>query len=49
MSRYIIQNKITDPEVIKGFNLEGYTFKENTDDHWLFIRENPEAYNSQSR
>lgn len=49
MSRYIIQNKITDPEAIKGFNLEGYTFKENTDDHWLFIRENPEAYNSQSR
>lgn len=49
MSRYIIQNKITDPEVIKGFNLEGYMFKENTDDHWLFIRENPEAYNSKSR
>ena len=49
MSRYIIQNKLTDPEAIKGFNLEGYTFKENTDDHWLFIRENPEAYNSQSR
>jgi cytoplasmic iron level regulating protein YaaA (DUF328/UPF0246 family) len=49
MSRYIIQNKITDPEAIKGFNLEGYTFKENTDDHWLFIRENPEAYNSKSR
>lgn len=49
MSRYIIQNKLTDPEAIKGFNLEGYTFKESIDDHWLFIRENPEAYNSQSR
>ena len=49
MSRYIIQNNLTDPEAIKGFNLEGYTFKEKIDDQWLFIRENPEAYNSQSR
>ncbi len=48
MSRYIIQNNLTDPDAIKGFNLEGYTFKESIDDHWLFIRENPEAYNSQS-
>ncbi|MDH5552301.1 MAG: peroxide stress protein YaaA [Nitrosomonas sp.] len=44
MSRYIIQNKLTDPEAIKDFNLEGYRFKQNKDDNWLFIRENPEAY-----
>ena len=46
MSRYIIQNKLTDPEAIKDFNLEGYIFKENVKDHWLFIRENPEMHNS---
>lgn len=44
MSRYIIQNKLTDPEAIKGFNLKGYTFKESKNDDWLFIRENPEAH-----
>lgn len=49
MSRYIIQNNLTEPDEIQDFNLEGYTFKESIDDHWLFIRENPEAYNSQPR
>lgn len=44
MSRYIIQNKLSDPEAIKGFNLEGYSFKGDIDDNLLFIRDNPEAY-----
>ncbi len=44
MSRYIIQNKLTDPDAIKDFSLEGYVFKEDMGDHWVFIRENPEAY-----
>ena len=28
----------------QGFNLEGYSFKGDIGDNWLFIRENPEAY-----
>lgn len=48
MSRYIIQNQLTDPEALKGFNLEGYSFKENAGDDWLFMRENPEAYTKES-
>ncbi len=40
MSRYIIQNQLTNPEDIKHFNLAGYSFKEVTNDNWLFIRDN---------
>jgi len=29
MTRYILQNKITDPESLKGFDLEGYHFNES--------------------
>jgi len=40
LSRYIIQNQITDPELIKGFNQDGYSYnkamsKGNT---WVFTR-----------
>ncbi|MDP1558654.1 MAG: peroxide stress protein YaaA [Nitrosomonas sp.] len=48
MSRYIIQNKLTEVENIKGFNLEGYTFKGSTNDDWLFTRDDPEAHSSKS-
>ncbi|MBI1268629.1 MAG: peroxide stress protein YaaA [Cryomorphaceae bacterium] len=28
MARYIIRNQISDPELLKGFNVQGYTFNE---------------------
>jgi cytoplasmic iron level regulating protein YaaA (DUF328/UPF0246 family) len=41
MSRYIIQNKLTNPEDIKSFNVNGYSYKKGQEDsdNWLFIRE----------
>lgn len=40
MLRFIIKNKITDPEQLKAFDLEKYYFSEemSTEDEWLFIR-----------
>lgn len=40
MSRFIIQNKLTDIEDIKGFNAEGYGFSEqlSNDKEWVFTR-----------
>lgn len=44
MARYIIQNKIEDPEQLKGFDLEGYRFSESMTegDTWTFIRDHDE-------
>lgn len=41
MSRYIIDNKITEPEAIKGFDVDGYYLSEaeSTTDTWVFLRE----------
>ena len=40
MSRFIIQNRLTDPEHIKAFDTEGYTYSEHLskDNAWVFIR-----------
>jgi cytoplasmic iron level regulating protein YaaA (DUF328/UPF0246 family) len=40
MSRFIIQNKISDPEEIKAFDLEGYYFNNGLSkgDNWIFTR-----------
>ena len=40
LSRYIIQNQLTDPEDIKSFNEDGYKFnkKLSTKDKWVFTR-----------
>lgn len=40
MARYIIDNNITDPEDIKGFNVGGYHYDENLSslDEWVFTR-----------
>ena len=40
MSRFIIQNNITDPEEIKAFDLEGYYFNNvlSNGDNWVFTR-----------
>ena len=43
MSRYIIKNRLTDPEDMKSFNLEGYKFNKSlsAEDSWVFTREKP--------
>ena len=40
MTRFIIQNRITKPEAIKTFNLEGYQWNEGLSDlhNWVFTR-----------
>ena len=40
MNRYIIQNKLTDPENIKRFDFAGYRFSEDASnqDEWIFTR-----------
>ncbi|WP_286239658.1 peroxide stress protein YaaA [Neptuniibacter halophilus] len=44
MTRYIIQNRIEDPEQLKNFDLEGYRFAESMSegDNWTFIRDHEE-------
>jgi len=41
MTRYIIENRITDVEAIKGFDLEGYTYNADmsTAKEWVFTRQ----------
>ena len=40
MARYIVQNNISDPEQIKLFDTDGYSFDVNqsTEDDWVFVR-----------
>ncbi len=40
MSRYILRNRLRDPESIKDFNLDGYAFNEllSKGDQWVFTR-----------
>ena len=40
LSRFIIQNQLTDPEDIKGFDEEGYIFNSRLSrgNHWVFTR-----------
>lgn len=44
MTRYIIENQLTDPEQLKAFDLEGYRFAESMSegDTWTFIRDHAE-------
>lgn len=41
MVNYIVQNKITDPEAIKGFDVDGYYFSEEQSkgNNWVFLRD----------
>lgn len=43
MARYAIDHRITDPEDLKGFTLEGYAYDAAASDrdHWYFRREQP--------
>jgi cytoplasmic iron level regulating protein YaaA (DUF328/UPF0246 family) len=40
MSRFIIQNRLSDPEAIKAFDVEGYVFnpEQSKGDQWVFTR-----------
>ncbi|MGY8962817.1 MAG: peroxide stress protein YaaA, partial [Rhodospirillales bacterium] len=40
MSRYIIKNRINEPEELKGFSIDRYTFDAaaSTDEQWVFTR-----------
>jgi len=40
MANFILKNRITDPEYLKGFDIEGYTFSEHLThgNKWMFIR-----------
>jgi cytoplasmic iron level regulating protein YaaA (DUF328/UPF0246 family) len=40
MARYIIQNKFTNPEELKLYNQDGYSFDVNssTENDWVFLR-----------
>lgn len=40
MARYIIQNNIIDPEELKVYNVDGYSFDVNssTENDWVFVR-----------
>lgn len=40
MARYIVKNNISDPEQIKLFDTDGYSFDANqsTEDNWVFVR-----------
>ncbi|MFW1676791.1 peroxide stress protein YaaA [Pontibacter sp. JAM-7] len=44
MSRYILQNRIEEPEQIKQFDLEGYYYspEQSSGDEWVFIRDHAE-------
>ncbi|MFT6746582.1 MAG: cytoplasmic iron level regulating protein YaaA (DUF328/UPF0246 family) [Glaciecola sp.] len=40
MSRFIIQNEITDPEMLKNYDVNGYQFNDNlsSENDWVFTR-----------
>ena len=42
LSRYIIENRLQDPEAIKAFSVEGYQFNPELtkSDQWTFTRDN---------
>lgn len=45
MARFIVENRLTDPEAIKGFSAGGYAFDPDLSegDKWVFLRDYPEA------
>ncbi|WP_289601481.1 peroxide stress protein YaaA, partial [Parabacteroides goldsteinii] len=40
MTRYILKNRITDPEALKNFSWEGFTYDESLSngDNWVFLQ-----------
>jgi len=45
MSRFVIQERINDPEQLKQFDVQGYYYsaEQSKTDHLVFLRDNPEA------
>ena len=45
MARFMIQNRLTDAEAIKDFDLGGYKFEPDMSegDKWVFLRDYPET------
>ena len=45
MSRYMIENRIDEPEALKAFDLEGYGFspEHSSGNKWVFLRDQPPA------
>ncbi|MFK3682327.1 peroxide stress protein YaaA [Pseudomonas sp. NPDC088890] len=45
MSRFVIQERINDPEQLKQFDVQGYYYsaEQSKTDHLMFLRDNPEA------
>lgn len=45
MARYIVQQRLTDPEAIKSFDTGGYAFNPSMSqgDNWVFLRDYPEG------
>jgi cytoplasmic iron level regulating protein YaaA (DUF328/UPF0246 family) len=43
MTRYILQNRVTDPEALKAYDWDGYRFREDLSegDRWVFERPQP--------
>lgn len=43
MARYVIDNRITEPEALKAYNIGGYVYEVDlsSDDKWVFRREQP--------
>lgn len=43
MARYVVENRLTDPEGIKGFNIGGYAYDADLSegDKWVFLRDYP--------
>jgi cytoplasmic iron level regulating protein YaaA (DUF328/UPF0246 family) len=41
MVNYMIKNRLTDPELLKDFNVEGYQFRQTMSDDltWVFTRD----------
>ena len=41
MTRYIIKNRITDPEALKGFTWEGFRYREDisSESNWVFLQD----------
>lgn len=45
MARYAIQERITDPDALRGFNVEGYRYRPDlsSDADWVFTRPQPKT------
>jgi cytoplasmic iron level regulating protein YaaA (DUF328/UPF0246 family) len=45
MARFVIQNRLRDPEAIKAFDAGGYRYcaDRSDDDSWVFLRDQPTA------